>query len=99
MLTTIKISLAADDDDRQRLHRYGKIMRHEIYRVAGVFLKEKRVFAFPYRYISNQIAWDCKQIVVEQATLLYQKRMRNVKATINYSSIWSANACMIQADG
>lgn len=99
MQTTMKLSLTANDEEQQRLHSYGKIMRHEIYKVAGVFLREKRIFPFPYRYISNQIAWDCKQIVVEQAAILYQKRMCNAKASINYSSIWSANACMIQTDG
>lgn len=93
MVIELTVNLDIDDHIKEQLDSYGKILRHEIYRIAGVFQKEKRAFPFPYRFMNQTIPEQCKKIVIKQAELLYKKRCIKPKAKLDFSAIWSKDAC------
>lgn len=96
MINTVKLHLYIDNKMKEQLQDYGRLMRHEIYKIAGVFQKEQRIFAFPYRSISNLISTDNKPCVIKQAEILYHIRSRTPYEKLSFSSIWSFQSCCIQ---
>lgn len=99
MLITIKLICQVNDDLKEHLHSYEKAMKHEIYKVAGVFQKENRIFAFPYKQISNDVSWNSKQNVIDQASIFYGKKQKKHKANLDFSSVWSNRSYWIHFDG
>lgn len=89
MNITVKLVLKVDNELENELSNYERIMKHEIYRIAGVFKKEKRVFEFRYKFISNAVSWYSKSIVLEQAKIYYEKERQGKKPKLDFSSIWS----------
>lgn len=96
MILTINLNI--DDEIKDQLHSYGKMLRHEIYRVTGVFQKEKRTFAFPYRFMNQAITDQGKRTVNEQAVLLYKKRCINPKEKPDIAGIWFKDSCRFSED-
>lgn len=91
--------MKVSDQLSEDLHKYENSMKHEIYKVCGVFEKEQRIFAFPYKLISNSVSWNSKQNVIDQAAILYKKKQRNHKISLDFSSVWSYRSYTILEDG
>lgn len=91
----ILIPLVIDDETKAVLENYGKLFRHEIYRIAGVFHKEKRIFAFPYRLINKSISTQCRRSVIEQAVLYYQMKQGTSNKKLPFISVWRKEACTL----
>lgn len=91
----ILIPLVIDDETKTALESYGKIFRHEIYRIAGIYHKEKRIFAFPYRLVNKNITMQCRRIVVEQAVLYYQTQQSSSNKRLPFVSVWTNEACTL----
>lgn len=98
-MITIKLICKVNQELADELHTYEKFMKHEIYKVAGVFEKEQRIFAFPYKQIENDVSWDSKQNVIDQAVIYYGKKQKKHKATLDFSSVWSNRSYSIHEEG
>ena len=96
MILTVELYLKVNDETVTLLQEYGKLMRHEIYKVVGVFQKRGQVFNLPYRAISRHLAPGARHLVMKQAKLLYEKRCTNPDEKPDFSSIWSSQACRIE---
>lgn len=95
----MKLVLRVDEQLQAELEEYERYMKHEIYKIAGVFKKRKAVFEFRYKYISNQISWHSKGIVLEQAKKYYQNEGKRKHAKLDFSSIWSEYSYQIDFQG
>lgn len=89
MICMVKLVLMVEERQAHQLHAYGQVFKHEVYKVAGVFRKQQKVFAFPYRTISNAVAWDSKGQVVQQAAHYYRMKQRHRQAKLDYIAVWS----------
>ncbi len=58
-----------------QLNQYGKQMRHEIYRITALFQKQKRSFAYPIRYLNDEISLPMRRMITDQAIQFFQLRM------------------------
>lgn len=99
MYITVKLVLKVNEVIIEDLRNYENGMKHEIYKVAGVFKKENRIFAYPYRYISNIVSWNSKQKVIDEATLYYKKKQKKHKAELDFSSKWSYHSYELHEEG
>lgn len=99
MFITVKLVLKVEKQIVDELHTYEKGMKHEIYKVAGVFQKEQRIFAYPYRNISNVVSWDSKQNVIDEAVAYYKKKQKKHKAQLDFSSVWSKKSYVLHEEG
>lgn len=70
MILTVELYLKVNDETVTLLQEYGKLMRHEIYKVVGVFQKRGQIFNLPYRAISRHLAPSARHLVIKQAKLL-----------------------------
>ncbi len=96
MILTVELSLKVNDETETLLQEYGKLMRHEIYKVVGVFQKQGQIFNLPYRVISRQLDPSARHLVMKQAKLLYEKRCTNPDIKPDFSSIWSSRSCRME---
>ena len=76
MILTVELYLKVNDETVTLLQEYGKLMRHEIYKVVGVFQKRGQIFNLPYRAISRHLAPSARHLVIKQAKLA-QIRMKS----------------------
>lgn len=56
MILTIELSLKVNDEIDKLLQGYGKLMRHEVYKIVGVFQKRGQIFHLPYRAVNRKLA-------------------------------------------
>ena len=96
MILTVELYLKVNDETVTLLQEYGKLMRHEIYKVVGVFQKRGQVFNLPYRAVSRKLAPGARHLVMKQAKILYEKRCTNPDEKPDFSSIWPTKACRIE---
>lgn len=89
MLVTLVLQIDPQDPIIEELRRYGKMMRHEIYRICGVFQKQQCTFAYPYRYMNDSLAWASRELLIKQAITLYDKRKEDPKAKLDFIAIWA----------
>lgn len=99
MNITEKLVMQVNEQLEHELMSYERIMKHEIYRIAGVFKKEQRAFHFRYRNISDEISWFSKSLVVEQAKLFYEMERKGKHPTLDFSSMWSKHSYNIDDSG
>ena len=96
MILTVELYLKVNDETVTLLQEYGKLMRHEIYKVVGVFQKRGQVFNLPYRAVSRKLAPGARHLVMKQAKILYEKRCTNPDEKPDFSSVWPTKACRIE---
>ena len=99
MMKTVKLILIVNEEQNHQLHTYACAFKHEVYKIAGVFQKEQRICAFPYRYISNQIAWTSKQQVVTQAQQYYRLKQRHPTTKLDFMAVWSGESVVFKESG
>ena len=92
MKRVIKLRLIVNEEQAHQLQAYGRAFRHEVYRVSGVFQKEERIFAFPYRYISDTMTQLAKRQVVIEASKLYRIKQRHPYAKLDYVGVWASDS-------
>lgn len=95
MSYTMTLRIHAANVSKEQLRGYGKAMRHEIYRICGVFQKQRRTFAYPYRYMSESVAWDSRSYIVAAAKKLYEQRMQDPRAKSDFIAVWPNHAYRI----
>ena len=44
MMKTVKLILIVNEEQNHQLHTYACAFKHEVYKIAGVFQKEQRIF-------------------------------------------------------
>ena len=91
MLRMVKLVLIVNEEASDQLQAYGRIFKHEVYKIAGVFGKRRQVFAFPYRYLSDRIAWSSQRQVMEQAAQYYRLKQRRRRAKLDFIACWSGD--------
>lgn len=74
-------------------------MKHEIYKIAGVFKKHRKVFNFRYAYISKLLSRQAKGIVCKQAQCYYEEMSKGKHPILDFSSIWNAQSFSIDMQG
>lgn len=99
MQRIVKLILMVDEETKQELTAYERAMKHEIYKIAGVFKKNKRVFPIRYAAISNQIASHAKEQVRTQAQVYYEDSKKGKHPVLDFSSIWGVRGYRLERDG
>lgn len=99
MQRIVKLILMVDEETKQELSNYERAMKHEIYKIAGVFKKNKRIFPIRYAAISNQIASHAKEQVRIQAQVYYEDTKKRKHPVLDFSSIWSERSYHLDRNG
>lgn len=100
MFLTVKLLLKVRDPAlEEALKSYERSMKHEISRIAGAFMKHQEVFAFRYKYISNDVSYHSKSLVVEEAKALYQRLQKGMEKKLDFSSVWHELSYQIDESG
>lgn len=89
------LTLLVNDEQKQQLQAYGRVFRHEVYRVAGVFHKQQRVFAFPYRYLCDELDLHAKRQVVLAAARYDRAKQLSSHAKLDYIAVWPSDALIL----
>lgn len=75
-----------DDETAYMLSDYGKKIRHEIYRMCGVFQKHQRIFYPHHNHDDEQARYQ--NLIYHQGAALYQIRKHISKVKLPYIAIW-----------
>lgn len=89
---TIKLSLAITDYQSYVLYWYEKEFWKEVYRLFDLYKKEGKIFLIRYIEVNNQISYDSKRYVIDEARRMYDAYVRKKPYKIMISSIWSRNS-------
>lgn len=95
MYITLKLQMKPNDYHIKLLTNYSKTFKQEIFKVCGVFKKQKCIFEYRFKNISNDISWHSKGIVLTKAKEMYCANSEGRLANLEFSSIWSTKSFYI----
>lgn len=97
MYITLKIQMKPTELNVQELIQYSKYFKQEIFKVCAVFKRQKSVFEYRFKNISNNISWDSKGIVLSKAKEMYKANINGKIINLSFSSIWSIKSFYINS--
>lgn len=86
MFIQVKMGLKVDGQLELLLKSYEKVFQSEVERICKIFKDKNAMFEYSYKYISNNISYHSKHLVLSEAKMMYQSKTR---FKFHYSSYWS----------
>ncbi|MEG1526993.1 MAG: transposase [Erysipelotrichaceae bacterium] len=89
MYLQVKIYLNPNENAIKELLSYETTFKMEVKRIFETFIKENKIYEYPYKLVSNNISYNSKCLALLTAKEMYKKKEQNIPYRYSYSSIWN----------